>query len=274
LLAQKEILFMHSNQLKLVVNAAALFVSASILEMTLHEAGHFVAGLLLHLRPTLYHNYVSWAKIPLPFASIYAASAGPVMSLITAMVTLLWLQAGNPNGFARMFLWYFSFSGFVGFFGYLMIAPFFSYGDTGYVLRALECPMWLIITLAITGVLILVGSIRLLAPHMVSLMDEKAAVDKRARGQFVLSTVLYVLLIGIPLTALLNLPTPTFLSILAPLMSPWSLLYAYGYYMRGKPFRNQYGEQLSDRWMPVGWWILFIALILLNRLLVFGYSVS
>ncbi len=266
--------FTLMNKLRLALNAVTLFVSASILEMTLHEGGHFLAGILMHMQPVLHHNYVSSASDgDTPNAGIWFAAAGPVASLLLGIITLLVLRTGRPQGFTRLFLWYFSVSGFIGFWGYLMIAPFFSYGDTGYILRALNCPMWLIVLLAVVGLAMLAVSVRLLAPFAVSLMNTQTSGDKAERKKFVFGITELTLYIGIPIIALLNLPTPTFLSILAPLMSPWSLLYAYGYYLKGKPYDGMYdeGERIRGK-MPVIWFVLLGIAVIVNRLLVMGFA--
>ena len=260
------------NKMRLTLNAVTLFVSASILEMTLHEGGHFLAGIVMHMRPVLHHNYVSSASdSSTPNAGIWFAAAGPFVSLLLGIITLLMLRTGRPQGFTKLFLWYFSISGFIGFWGYLMIAPFFSYGDTGYILRALNCPIWLIILLAVVGLAMLAVCVRLLAPFAVSLMNTQTSQDKGSRKKFVFGITELTLYIGIPIIALLNLPTPTFLSILAPLMSPWSLLYAYGYYLKGKPYKGTYDEQERSRGnMPIIWFVLLGATVIVNRLLVMG----
>ncbi len=44
-----------------ILNSTLLFVIATILEMMLHECGHFVTAFLLHAQNlSLHHNYVNY----------------------------------------------------------------------------------------------------------------------------------------------------------------------------------------------------------------------
>lgn len=262
------------SKMRLVINSTLMFVLTSVAEMTLHEAGHFIAGLVFHTKPVLYHNYVANTIDACEKTKIIFASAGPLVSLVLGIVSYLLLRVTDiSSAFLRLFFWYFSIAGFIGFFGYLLVAPFFSYGDTGFVLRALSFPPWVVIVSAVTGLLMLVICIRMLAPYAVSFMSTEVANDIKKRGQFVSELIFLPLLFGIPILALLNLPTPTFLSILAPLMSPWSVMYAYGYYLKGKPSRIGFDDRITIAGaMPMLWYILFVIIVVINRLLVYSFA--
>lgn len=85
-------------------------------------------------------------------------------------------------------------------------------------------PTWLTFIAAIFGVVILYMLIRKLIRYFVELSTEEITVTKDLRIPFINSLILYPLLIGIIITTLLNLPTPTFLSLIAPVCSPFTIM--------------------------------------------------
>ena len=256
---------------RLATNSILLFIITAIIELILHEGGHFIAALSLGQHATLFHNYVGYNDETATLNQrIIFAAAGPVVSLLIGFTGHLWLHKKNMNPFSRLFLWYLATAGYAGFFGYLMIAPIFTYGDTGFVLAALGSPMVLTIIIAITGFGMLYLAMGLLARHLVASMPGPVALDIHERRQWIRALIIFPLLIGTPLITLLNLPVPTFLSLLAPICTPFTLLYPYGYYIKGKPdFKYGHGEALTAR-IPWVLWLVLIAVVILNRLLVYG----
>ena len=262
-----------ASSTKLAVNSILLFTITGIIELTLHEGGHFVAALSLGQHATLFHNYVRYNDEATSLDQrIFFAAAGPVVSLLIGIVCHLWLRRNSMNPFCRLFLWYLATAGYAGFFGYLMIAPFFIYGDTGFVLAALGSPMVLTIIIAAAGFGMLYLVMRLLARHLVDLMPEMVATDIPERQRWIRALIIFPLLTGTPLVTLLNLPVPTFLSLLAPICTPFSLLYPYGNYIRDKQqFPAVNGAVLSEK-IPIVLWMILAVVILMNRLLVYGLA--
>ena len=257
----------------LTINAILLFIITAIIELILHEGGHFVAALSLGQQATLYHNYVSYDnETGLLNQRIFFAAAGPVVSLLTGLICYFSQRIKSIGAYTRLFLWYLAAAGYAGFFGYLMIAPFFTYGDTGFVLTALNVPMVIIFIIAIAGIAMLYLVMNLLAKHLVALMPDAIAGDMNERQQWIRALIVFPLLFGTPVVTLLNLPVPTFLSLLAPICTPFALLYPYGYYIKGKPgFIHSNGDSLSAR-TPIILFVLLIAIVALNRLLVYGIT--
>lgn len=254
---------------RLFINSTVAFTIAAITEMTLHEGGHYVTGMVCGGQHVLHHNYVTHTGLPSDAAHIAEAMAGPLVSLLMGIIFQLLLQRKTYRGMTALFTFYMSAFSYIGFFGYMFIAPFFAYGDTGYVLRAIGCPMWLIIVQAIAGALALYMVMRKLAVHIVALMSTATATDIKARRRFVSYIIFYPLLAGIVTTTLLNLPVPTTLSLIAPMTSPVTLLWVYGDYMRGKQTYADETESINNKLKPV-WWLALLAIIVVNRLLVGG----
>ena len=88
--------------------------------------------------------------------------------------------------------------------------------------------MWLTIAIAAIGVLVLYFLMSNLVKYFVEMGTEEIAITKERRTPFINSLILYPLLFGIIITTLLNLPVPTFLSLIAPICSPFTIVWAYG----------------------------------------------
>jgi hypothetical protein len=139
-----------------LLNAAAAFVLASIVNTLLHELAHAVAGLAQGLTATLVPFSVSYAPTPTSAQGIVTAVAGPVWSLGMGAALLAIAQSWG-TGFLRLFWLWLGFMGVMNFVGYLMIAPFVSAGDTGRALTLLHAPGWVFILVALVGVMLLFG---------------------------------------------------------------------------------------------------------------------
>ena len=124
-----------------------LFVIASILTMTLHEFGHFFTSILVHAQQiSIHHNYTSNSSVGVSATrSIIIKITGPLVSLIIGVLFHFICSRQEKRNILFLFLTYMSIFGYIGFFGYLIIAPFTPGGDTGYVFYALGFPIWAMI---------------------------------------------------------------------------------------------------------------------------------
>ena len=59
--------------------------------------------------------------------------------------------------------------GYIAFGGYLMIAPLFANGDTGFIFNALHFPIWLTIIIALAGVAFMIYTMKILSRYFVEL---------------------------------------------------------------------------------------------------------
>jgi hypothetical protein len=262
------------ENLNMLVNSSVLLCMAAVLQMSLHEFGHFIAAIFYNVKPILFHNSVNYnEKAVGTLANIFIAAAGPVISLLIGLIFQSLASPKIKNVVVRLFLAYMSAFGYIGFFGYLMVAPFFTYGDTGFVLNSIGSPQWLIIVLAISAVPCLFFLMRSLARPIISVMSNETANVPASRGKFIRLLILYPLFIGIGGYTLLNLPVPTVLSLIAPLASPWTLVWVYGDYLKKEPGRFGFDpdERIKSKvyvWIIIG----FILAIALNRILSLGVS--
>ena len=257
----------------LILNSTILFIVAGILEMTLHEFGHYFAAIMVHAKGiSIHHNYVSNIDEGLPFAGIlFIKAAGPLVSLTIGVVFHLVCSGQKQRNLAFLFSLYMAAFGYIGFFGYLMIAPIFTAGDTGFICSALNFPVWLTIGIAVSGALILYLLIRNLMSYFVEMGSKEILGKKETRHSFIHSLILLPVLFGIPFTTILNLPVMAVLSLIAPVCSPFTLLWDYGNALNKKyHFKNtnDHFDRLNK--FSIILVVLLILTIIYNRMLVKG----
>ncbi|MCX6256736.1 MAG: hypothetical protein NTW49_02375 [Bacteroidia bacterium] len=266
---------MKKNYNYLIINSTILFVIASIAEMTLHECGHYLAGILVHVKENiLYHNYVSNNTDELSISKIiFIKAAGPAVSLFIGVFFHIICFFQRKKNLLFLFNLYMSAFGYIGVFGYLIIAPVFPYGDTGYICNALHFSTWLTVTIAVVGVILLFFMMRDLVKYFVDLATEEIATTKELRFPFIRSLIMYPLFFGIIITTLLNIPIPTFASLIAPVCSPFAIMWTYGYALNAKyPKRILNQDIININSFNYRLLIFLAIIVIVNRLLVGGLS--
>ncbi len=260
-----------------ILNSSLLFIIATILEMTLHECGHFVTAFYLHAQNlSLHHNYVDYAEDNLSTTyKIAIAAAGPIVSLLIGMLFHFICSKQTKRNLLFLFNLYMAIFGYIGFFGYLMIAPMVPVGDTGFIFRALNFPMWLIIFIAVAGFAALYFLQKNLTKYFVEMGTDELIADSNLRKPFIHCLIQYPLYIGIVITALLNFPVPVLISLIAPICSPMTIMWSYGDALR-KTYTTQHVNIEFKKFnaiQPV-LFILLIIIVAINRLLVSGIHVN
>jgi len=266
-----------TEQRNIIINSTLLFVIASIIEMTLHECGHFIASVIVHAKEvSLHHNYVMHNSDSLSLTNnIIIKAAGPLLSLFIGILFHFICSKQSKRNLLFLFNLYMSIFGYIGVLGYLMITPFFANGDTGFICAALNFPLWLSILIAVSAVIIAFLLMRSLMKYFVEMGTEEISISKELRQSFIQSLLLYPLFLGIIITTLLNLPVPTALSLIAPLTSPFTILWAYGYAIKQKYPSTLMNNTLSPiNKMDYKWMVIFVVIIIINRLLVNGIGMG
>ncbi len=257
------------------INSSILFVVAAVLEMTLHEGAHATVAFFLHApNLSLHHNYVHYDTGPLTSTQLIAiAAAGPLMSLLIGFLFHFAVkQYSTPNLF-RLFLIYMSAFGYIGFLGYVLIAPFFVYGDTGFVFKTLNFPIYATVTLAVAAGFLLYLAMKSLCKEFIPFLDKTLYENDETRKIFFNFLIQYPLYTGILITTLLNLPVPTPLSLIAPLCSPFSIMWGFGPLMRKKydyPANTTAAGRIDQ--LSYSWLIVLILIMIMNRILAEGIS--
>jgi hypothetical protein len=259
------------NKRNLIINSTTLFVIATILQMTLHEVGHFAAAIVLHSTDiVLFHNYVLENSLSL-IRSIIVAAAGPIFSLLIGITFNYICSIYKKRNTLFLFFLYMSVFGYINFMGYLMIAPFFIQGDSGYIFNALKFPILIPIIIAVIGAVSLFFILKNLSKFFIEMSTDEIIENPSLRKEFTDSLVSYPLFIGIVITSLLNLPVPVFLSLIYPLCSPFALMWCYGFLLKANYSKENVNKNfnLLNKFQPQ-LLIILILIIIMNRLLVLG----
>lgn len=257
----------------IILNSTIAFIIACILVMTLHEFGHFFASILVNAKGiSIHHNYVNYIEVGLSQGQkIFIKAAGPIISLLIGLIFHFICYKDKARDISFLLKLYFCSFGYIGFFGYLLIAPFFAVGDTGYICKALGFPIALTIGIAIIGALILFFIMKSLMQYFVELGSREIIENKETRKKFISSLILVPVLIGIIITTLLNLPTINIISLIAPMCSPFTFLWTYSFALKKKYRTNNYNTQFYKLNKPHIWlYLIFTLTIIANRLLVHG----
>lgn len=135
----------------LLAGSTLAFVLAAMVNDTLHELAHAVAGLAVGLTPTLSPFSVEYEPQGTSSQQIITAAAGPLFSLVMGLVLMV-LARHWGRGLVRLFFLWLPFMGVMNFAGYCFIAPFAQVGDTGQVLKLLGAPGWAYALVALVGV--------------------------------------------------------------------------------------------------------------------------
>ncbi len=259
----------------IIINAAVLFITAAIIEMTLHELAHFIAAIMVNAKEiALHHNSVSANTEALSLANkIFIKAAGPIVSLLIGILFHYICSKQTKRDMLFLFNLYMCIFGYIGFGGYLMISPLFTYGDTGYIFDALHFPMAVTIAIAMAGIVMLFFLMKNLMKYFVEMATPAIAFDNDLRISLINSILFYPLMIGTIITTLLNFPVPTFASLIAPICSPFTMLWTYGDALKKKyPADNMSKDMTSINHIQYQWLIVFVATAIINRLLVIGLS--
>jgi hypothetical protein len=262
-----------TEQRNIIINSSLLFVVASIIEMTFHETGHYIAAMLTGAKEiSLHHNYVMSNSDDLSLtAKIFEKAAGPLVSLFIGILFHIFCMKQTKRNLLFLFKLYMAVFGYIGVLGYLLISPFFTSGDTGYICYVLNFPLWLTSLIALTGGIIAFLLMRNLMKYFVEMGTAEIATNINLRQTFIPTLILYPLFIGIAVTTLLNLPVLTPLSLIAPLTSPFTIMWAYGYALKQKYPTTMMNKDLSSiSRIDYKWIIIFVLIVVFNRILVCG----
>lgn len=204
-------------------------VIAAIIEMTLHETGHYLCALFFHAASlSMHHNYVDYDQHSLnQMQQIWIAAAGPIISLCIGVIFHFIVTQQKSRNYFFLFNCYFAGHGYIGFFGYLMIAPIAAEGDTGFIMHQLKFPVYITIVIALIATLILRKFIQEITKYIMEFATLEIYQDAALRKKYAKSVLLYPIYLGLIIIILMNLPVPIWISLMAP-FSIFSFFFAFG----------------------------------------------
>ena len=263
---------MTTTERNVLINSSLTRISAALVTTIIHEMGHFLVSVGLGNSATLHHNYVETHTPDLPFIQqILIPAGGPVVSLLQGIVCMVFYRKIRGGVVALLVLWM-GISGLMAFFGYMMIAPVFTVGDTGKIFRMLDIPILLQIIMAAGSLIFFTILLTRFHKDFERFIPEFKQDGKAERAKWAKLLIMYPVLIGIVITTIMQFPIVHFLSLLPSLMMPFMLFMVFGQMIMSKnkiePEKNKLIDQLS---LPLisG----FVLISILYRFLVFGITI-
>lgn len=261
----------HKNEINVLINSTIARIIAAVLTTIIHELGHFIVSILLGNSPILFHNrVVTPGENQSLLAQLLIPMGGPVISLIQGITCML-LHRKIKNGIGALLSLWMGISGLMVFFGYMMIAPLSSIGDTGKIFQLLEMPIFWQIFIAIISLFFFTYLLTRFHGEFELFIPEDIHNKKPLRVKWARLLILYPILISIVANTLLQLPVVHFLSLLPTLTMPFMLFLVYGMMiMSKKNIQKIQNRNITNRSLPL--LIMLLLIIVINRVLIWGVS--
>lgn len=253
----------------ILLNSTLAFVSAFVITTLIHEWGHFISYFLFDGNPILYHNHVRTPDQQLAaHATVISALAGPVSSLIQGIIFgAIVTRRGKGNAAYLVFLWL-GLLGFINFFGYLMMTPLSTAGDTGKAAELLQIDFVYRILIAVGGFAVLILAILKLGRNFARFIPPGE--NDKGRVRYVYHIMFFPILIGCIINTLLALPAPALLSIIYPATSPFVIMISFSAILKSGDSAG-IGTEI-EAGVSKSMIFLFLFAILVNRILTAGFG--
>jgi hypothetical protein len=217
----------------LYINSTLAFVAAFIITTIIHEGGHFIAYLLFDANPIMYHNYVHTPDQSLAdYVKIIAALAGPFISLLQGIIFWIFIKVKSRNDDAGLMNLWLCLLGFINFFGYLMLTPLSTEGDTGKASQLLQIPYMFRILIAAFGLLIIILIVIKTGKFFARFIPDQTEIS--GRRKYISSLAMFPIITGSIINSLLAFPLPSILSIIYPATSSFVIMSAYSIILKSK----------------------------------------
>ncbi len=251
----------------ILINSTLVFISAFIITTINHEFGHYISYIIFGANPTLFHNFVQTPDQTLSlYVKVVSALAGPVISLFQGIVFGMIVSKGLKNTVNHLFFLWISLLGYVNFFGYLVMTPLSTVGDTGKVAELLNISYSIRILIAVVGFAILIWLILKIGKNFSNFIP--AELDMKRKAKYVYTIMFFPIMIGSVVNMILAFPVVAFLSIIYPLTSSYVIMSSFGSILKNsdpQPTKPEFENRIMKSVV-----LLLLCAIILNRLLTIG----
>ncbi len=256
--------------IKSTCNSTIGLTAAFLLTIILHEIAHYLMSIALNYEAVLYHNRVFTKTTGIKSDEVLIAGIAPVFSLVQGIVAYKCAKLLKTSSKSLFMLW-FGLAGMITFFGYLIIAPVVTVGDTGKVFNLLNIPISIQIIIAILSLFTITIILIKSTPEFERYAWEDYGSIQKNRKKWSFSLILIPLLITIVIVSLFQFPIPHIASIIATVCTPFSIMAVFGTFMGKKEKINKDldGTSINSQF-SYSLIILLITIIALNRFLVYG----
>ncbi len=260
---------MIPNYKKVFVNSTLAFISAFIITTTIHELGHYLFYLLFGVNPTLYHNYVQTLSNSLTNGEhVISALAGPLSSLTQGLIFGIIVSRSSSNATRHLVFLWLSLLGFVNFFGYLVMTPLSSTGDTGKAAELLGVSSALRWWIAIVGFAILLWVIRKMAQYFSRFIPSE--LEREQKSKYIYHLMFFPIIAGSMVNTALAFPVVAFLSIIYPATSTYVIMSSFPVILK-RPGSFRDSPEIEEK-IVMGLGLMTLCGIILNRLLTLGWG--
>lgn len=257
----------------ILVNSIVAAVLAEALMVIAHELCHLVTGLALGTGGTLFPFGVSPTVILSPTGIALTAISAPLFSLVSGALLAVWQPLRSRGGFGQVLWIWFAFVSIMEGVGYLVITPFGA-GDTAATADALGWPLWPRLVACGIGIAGMFGAARMFAP----LVRRYAGTERVSTWAFafwpwVIGSVIDMLLSVIYLSlSAAQLSGGEQMAIVMAGMSAF-VFAPMSFIFRGSVVNEPF-EPLRLRPVPVGGVVGVVAVLVVNLILVRGFTVG
>lgn len=256
-----------ATKLVLAVNSTVAFVGAFTLTTLVHELGHFLSYLAFGAHPVLYFSRVEANDSTVSMTGVVvSAMAGPVVSLVQGLVCAWWVRRRRQNRRADLFVQWLALFGFITIFGYLMLTPLSSGGDTGKAARLLGFPTWLNVVTSLAGIALMLVTVIRQDRYFGTFL--RGAPRTGERAQWINALVFFPILAGSVVNVVFAFPIPAVISVVYPATS--SLVVLAGFSLMHKVQRPELPASPAAESVSLAWVAVAVGLLVINRLLVYG----
>ncbi|MFZ0389511.1 MAG: hypothetical protein WAN36_03555 [Calditrichia bacterium] len=260
---------MNKHLKNTLINSTIAFVSAFIITTLIHEAGHFISYRLFGIKAVLYHNYVETAELIIALKTrVISAMAGPFISLFQGLIFAgVIIFKKNRSPVFLLMLWL-SLLGFINFFGYLMLTPLSTTGDTGKTAELLHISYYVRVLIGIFGLAAAISIVLKMGKYFSGFIPENDS--ENSKTGYVYCIMFFPIIIGSVLNVLLAFPVATLLSVVYPATSSFVVMSSFGAILKtpGASVPDSSVTHGTSRFLAV----ILLSAVILNRLLTMGFG--
>ncbi len=238
-------------------------MAAFLLTTIIHECAHALAGMLFNSQPVLHHHYVEHLAVEhlSIFQQVDIALAGPIASLLQGLIFgWIFIKSKGRKLLQLFFLW-FAVLGLSNALGYLMTGPIFQQGDIGRVYYLLDAALWLQLSLALLGALLLLYlAYKLTTPFLTFCPEKEMVSNPDSRVNFSFYILILPWIIGSGVMTILYLPIVAIVSIIYPIMSGMVFIFPWQNARRIEEVQVNSNQQICKPSIPA---IIFLVLLII-----------
>jgi hypothetical protein len=216
---------MKNNKYALVINSCLIAITTFILSTILHELGHFFLARYFDIPVVLHHNYVDF-KDASPIENFSIAAAGPITSLILGIFFLILSKKNSPATLLKLFFFWLGMNCLLSFMGYILIAPFVPKGDTGFIFKYLEIPLYIGVPIAMFSFVLIQKKFKKSASNF----EFYKPVGVFNKSESARQLILYPIIAMIVFNTILAFPIINYASLLPTLFMPLGYIGTYFQY--------------------------------------------